>query len=364
MRRLRLRRQRLHRRSTRCSGPSRTWTGWSPRPHRRGLRVLLDWVPNHTSDRHPGSWRRARRRDDPRRDWYVWRDPARTAARRATGSRYVGDSAWCWHERTGQYYYRVFLDAQPDLNWRNPEVQEAMFDTLRFWLARGDRRVPDRRPVAAGRGRPAARQPAQPRLPARRGLPLHARAVGLDTYDRPETRELAADPQGGRRVRRRPGAAGRAGGAAGADRGLLRRRRRRDPGAVQLRAALRRLGRPGHRRLRRPLPGRAARPGPGPTGCSATTTPRGWPPGSARPRPGWRPCCCSPCPAPPSSTTATRSAWATCRSRRRTSWTRSPTLIPGRGRDPERIPMPWDDRPGGGFTSGTPWLPLGEDNRP
>ena len=51
--------------------------------------------------------------------------------------RYVGDSAWRWDEATGQFYYRLFLDSQPDLNWRNPACQEAMFDTLRFWLARG-----------------------------------------------------------------------------------------------------------------------------------------------------------------------------------------------------------------------------------
>jgi alpha-glucosidase len=90
--------------------------------HRRGLRVLLDWVPNHTSDRHP--WFQASRssRDDPKRDWYIWRDPRPGGGPPSNWLRYVGNSAWRWDERTGQFYYRVFLDSQPDLNWRNPQV--------------------------------------------------------------------------------------------------------------------------------------------------------------------------------------------------------------------------------------------------
>ena len=105
--------------------------------HERGLRVLLDWVPNHTSDQHP--WFLASRsgRDNPKRDWYIWRDPAPDGGPPTNWVGYAGQSAWCWDEATGQYYYRFFLDAQPDLNWRNPEVQSAMLDTLRFWLERG-----------------------------------------------------------------------------------------------------------------------------------------------------------------------------------------------------------------------------------
>ncbi len=72
--------------------------------HRRGLRVLLDWVPNHTSDQHP--WFQASRssRDDPRRDWYVWHDPRPGGGPPTNWLRYIGDSAWCWDEHTGQYY--------------------------------------------------------------------------------------------------------------------------------------------------------------------------------------------------------------------------------------------------------------------
>jgi alpha-glucosidase len=107
--------------------------------HARGIRVVIDWVPNHTSDRHP--WFQAARssRDDPRRDWYVWRDPAPgggppndwTSAFEACGP------AWTLDEPTGQYYLHSFAPQQPDLNWDNPEVEAAMHDVLRFWLERG-----------------------------------------------------------------------------------------------------------------------------------------------------------------------------------------------------------------------------------
>jgi alpha-glucosidase len=107
--------------------------------HERGLRVVLDWVANHTSEEHP--WFRESRssRDNPRRDWYVWADPAPdggppndwTSAFRAVGP------AWTLDEGTGQYYLHSFAPQQPDLNWDNPEVEAAMHDTVRFWLSRG-----------------------------------------------------------------------------------------------------------------------------------------------------------------------------------------------------------------------------------
>ena len=107
--------------------------------HARGIRVIIDWVPNHSSDRHP--WFEASRssRHDPRRGWYVWRDGApgggppdgdRSAFARA-------GSAWTHDPRTGQWYRHEFAVGQPDLNWGNPELAEAMLDTLRFWLDRG-----------------------------------------------------------------------------------------------------------------------------------------------------------------------------------------------------------------------------------
>ncbi len=102
--------------------------------HDRGMRLLLDWVPNHTSDQHP--WFQESRRDrvNPKADWYVWRDQP---ANNWLASFPRGEPAWAFDEMRGQYYLRCFLKEQPDLNWDNPEVVAAMLDTLRFWLDRG-----------------------------------------------------------------------------------------------------------------------------------------------------------------------------------------------------------------------------------
>jgi alpha-glucosidase len=99
--------------------------------HARGLRVILDFVPNHTSDRHPWFVESRSSRDNPRRDWYIWRDKPNNWIS------HFGGSAWQFDEKTGQYYLHEFLKEQPDLNWRNPAVKEAMFNTLRFWLDKG-----------------------------------------------------------------------------------------------------------------------------------------------------------------------------------------------------------------------------------
>ncbi|HEX2273924.1 MAG TPA: alpha-amylase family glycosyl hydrolase, partial [Acidimicrobiales bacterium] len=99
--------------------------------HRRGLRVLIDWVPNHTSDRHPWFLESRSSRDNPKRGWYVWRDRPNNW-RAAFGGR-----AWTFDEATGQWYLHLFLPEQPDLDWSNPEVVAAMHDVLRFWLDRG-----------------------------------------------------------------------------------------------------------------------------------------------------------------------------------------------------------------------------------
>jgi len=105
--------------------------------HARDLKIIVDFVPNHSSDQHP--WFEASRssRDSPKRDWYVWRDPAPDGGPPNNWRSVFGGSAWEWDEATGQYYLHTFLKEQPDLNWRNPEVREAMFDVLRFWLDRG-----------------------------------------------------------------------------------------------------------------------------------------------------------------------------------------------------------------------------------
>ncbi|WP_181705031.1 alpha-amylase family glycosyl hydrolase [Chthonobacter rhizosphaerae] len=105
--------------------------------HRRGLKMILDLVPNHTSDEH--AWFRDSRagRDSPKRDWYIWRDPAPDGGPPNNWQSEFGGSAWAFDEATGQYYYHAFLASQPDLNWRNPAVREAVTDVMRFWLDKG-----------------------------------------------------------------------------------------------------------------------------------------------------------------------------------------------------------------------------------
>lgn len=105
--------------------------------HARGLRVIIDWVPNHTSDRHPWFLQSRSSREDPRRDWYVWRDANPDGSPPNNWLAAFGGPAWEWDESTGQYYLHSFLPEQPDLNWRNPAVEQAMFDTVRFWMDRG-----------------------------------------------------------------------------------------------------------------------------------------------------------------------------------------------------------------------------------
>src|SRR4051812_41016843 len=104
--------------------------------HRRGLRVLMDWVPNHTSDEHPWFLESRSSRTSPKRDWYYWRDGAPGTPPNNWRSNF-GGRAWAWDPATEQWYLHLFLEQQPDLNWNNPEVRDAMHDTLRFWLDRG-----------------------------------------------------------------------------------------------------------------------------------------------------------------------------------------------------------------------------------
>jgi alpha-glucosidase len=103
------------------------------RAHARGIKVVVDFVPNHSSDQHPWFVESRSSRDNPKRDWYVWRDEPnnwRSSFKAAGG-------AWTYDETTGQWYLHSFLPQQPDLNWDNPEVEAAMHDVMRFWLDRG-----------------------------------------------------------------------------------------------------------------------------------------------------------------------------------------------------------------------------------
>jgi alpha-glucosidase len=105
--------------------------------HRRGIKVILDYVPNHTSDQHLWFQEARSSLDNPRRDWYIWRDPAPNGGPPNNWLGVFGGAAWIFDAMTGQYYYHAYLPEQPDLNWRNPQVREAMLGVLRFWLDKG-----------------------------------------------------------------------------------------------------------------------------------------------------------------------------------------------------------------------------------
>jgi alpha-glucosidase len=160
--------------------------------HERDIRIILDFVPNHTSDEHPWFKEARAARDSPRRDWYIWRDP------QADGrppnnwlSVATGASAWEFDRSTGQYYCHSFLVQQPDLNWRNPEVRAAMYDVLRFWLERG---VDGFRVDTIWRLVKDARFRDNPVNPDfRAGDPPFRRLLQTHTTDQPEVLEVMAE---------------------------------------------------------------------------------------------------------------------------------------------------------------------------
>ena len=109
---------------------------------KRGIRILMDYVINHTSDQNPWFLESRSSRTNPKRDWYIWRDgKGETATNKGqppnNWQSWFGGSAWQWDEKTRQYYYHYFYVQQPDLNWRNPEVHKAMDGVLDFWMQRG-----------------------------------------------------------------------------------------------------------------------------------------------------------------------------------------------------------------------------------
>src|SRR5665213_1734380 len=105
--------------------------------HRRGLKLILDYVPNHTSDRHPWFLDSRSGRQSARRNWYIWRDPGPEGGPPNNWLSEFGGPAWTFDATSGQYYYHAYLTQQPDLNWREPEVRAAMHEVMRFWLKRG-----------------------------------------------------------------------------------------------------------------------------------------------------------------------------------------------------------------------------------
>jgi glycosidase len=105
--------------------------------HNLGLRLIIDLVPNHSSDQHPWFIESRSSRNNPKRDWYIWKEGKDDGSEPNNWLSVFGGKAWEWDKTTEQYYLHSFLKEQPDLNWRNPQVQEAIFDVVRFWLDKG-----------------------------------------------------------------------------------------------------------------------------------------------------------------------------------------------------------------------------------
>ncbi|HZW03594.1 MAG TPA: alpha-glucosidase, partial [Anaerolineaceae bacterium] len=105
--------------------------------HGREIRIVLDLVLNHTSDRHPWFQQARSGRDNPYRDWYIWSDPAPGGSPPNNWASRFGGSGWELDPATGQYYFHMFYKEQPDLNFRNPAVRQAVLDVFRFWLEKG-----------------------------------------------------------------------------------------------------------------------------------------------------------------------------------------------------------------------------------
>ena len=104
--------------------------------HKRGMKLIADLVINHTSDEHPWFIESRSSKDNPKRDWYIWRDGKNGAEPNNWESIFSG-SAWEYDEKTDQYYMHIFSRKQPDLNWENPEVREALYEMINWWLDKG-----------------------------------------------------------------------------------------------------------------------------------------------------------------------------------------------------------------------------------
>jgi glycosidase len=174
--------------------------------HALGLKVLLDFVPNHTSNRHPWFLESRSFHDNPKRDWYIWREPASDGGppnnwisdfgclRWRAAQHWISDfggSAWEWDEPMNRYYYHAFLKEQADLNWRNPAVQAAMYEVMRFWFDRG---VDGFRIDVLWHMIKAADFPDNPPNPAyQRTMGDMHRVLQLHSADQPEVHGIAAD---------------------------------------------------------------------------------------------------------------------------------------------------------------------------
>src|SRR6201992_2594983 len=159
--------------------------------HAAGLKLILDLVPNHTSDRHPWFIEARASRHYPKRDWYLWRDPKPDGREPNNWLSEFGGSAWTFDEATGQYYYHAFLAQQPDLNWRNPAVREAMYDVMRFWLRKGVDGF--RVDVIWHLIKDAQFRDNPPNPFYREGRPPHEKMLTQYSTDQPEVHEVVAE---------------------------------------------------------------------------------------------------------------------------------------------------------------------------
>ena len=159
--------------------------------HERGLKLMLDLVPNHSSDQHPWFIESRSSRENPKRDWYIWQDAAPDGGPPNNWISDFGGSSWEWDEATGQYYLHAFLKEQPDLNWRNPDVRKAMLDVMRFWFDRG---VDGFRIDVLWHCFKAEDFPDNPLNPDfHPDMGEKLRVLQLNSTDQPEVHELAAD---------------------------------------------------------------------------------------------------------------------------------------------------------------------------
>ena len=159
--------------------------------HARGLKLLLDFVPNHSSDRHPWFVESRSSRTNPKRDWYLWADPAPDGGPPNNWISDFGGPTWTFDAGTGQYYEHAFLPAQPDLNWRNPDLRAAMYAAMRFWFDRG---VDGFRIDVLWHMVKAAGFPDNPPNPAwRPGMGAMHRVLQTNSTDQPEVHAIAAE---------------------------------------------------------------------------------------------------------------------------------------------------------------------------
>jgi alpha-glucosidase len=158
---------------------------------RASMKLILDLVPNHTSDQHPWFIESRRSRDNPKRDWYIWHEPAADGGPPNNWVSEFGGSAWQYDPLTRQYYYHAFLAKQPDLNWRNPAVRYAIHEVMRFWLRKGVDGF--RVDVIWHLIKDASFRDNPPNPNFVQGMPPNEKLLPLYTTDQPEVHEVIAE---------------------------------------------------------------------------------------------------------------------------------------------------------------------------